>query len=88
MSIERSWWLVSQLYRTEVGFVEKLKTIAGPCESLCGEAYVADLHVKNTGASHTHYKKALTLSKKWIHAHEHTHTLTHSNNKQEEREGA
>lgn len=56
VSIERSWWPVSQLYR-QVGFVEKLKTIAGPCESLCGEAYVADLHVKNTGASHTHYTR-------------------------------
>lgn len=44
-------------YTGQVGFVEKLKTIAGPCERPCGEAYVADLHVKNTGASRTHYTR-------------------------------
>lgn len=38
----------------QVGFVLKLKTIAGPCECLCGAAYGADLHVKNMGAPHTH----------------------------------
>lgn len=58
----------------------KLKTIAGPCESLCGEAYVADLHVKNMGASHT--QQGFDPLKEMD-----TRTCTHTTNKRGRREG-
>lgn len=72
----------SASYTGQVGSVERLKTIAGPCESLCGEACVADLHVNNRGASHTHYTRLWPSQRNgYTHMCTHIHTHTQTTNK-------
>lgn len=44
----------------------------GPCESMCGGAYVADLHVKNTRASQTYYTRLWPSQR---NGYTHIHTL-------------
>lgn len=66
-----------------VGFVEKLKTIAGPCESLCGEVLCGWSACENHGGF-THSIQGFDPLKEMATR---TCTHTHSTNKQEKREG-